>query len=82
MTERTIEELMLESQLRADRGAYPMDGINPVDAKEALPLISTRDRDEWAKGWSTVAQKYLNEAAKAPDAQSAGVAYKKAWRLY
>lgn len=80
--ERTIEELKVESQLRADRGAYPMGGINPADAKEALARISSRDRDEWAKGWSAVAQKYLDEAAKAPDQQSAGAAYKKAWRLY
>ncbi|WP_159460782.1 hypothetical protein [Polynucleobacter kasalickyi] len=45
VTERAIEELKVESQLRADRTAYPMGGINSADAQETLAWISTRDRE-------------------------------------
>lgn len=82
LVERTIEELKVEAQARTDRGAYPMGGINPQDARQALANISTRDRDEWAAGWGQVAQKYLNEAKSANNPKDAGLAYKKAWRLF
>lgn len=80
--ERNITELKEEAQLRANRGAYPMGGINPDDAKEALGQIMTRERDDWAKGWGNVAAKYMEEGKKASNAKEAGLAYKRAWRLY
>ncbi len=80
--ERNLEELKAESQFRADRGAYPMGGISSGDAKEALALIKNRDRDEWAKGWGAVAQKYLDEGKKASNPKDAGIAFRKAWRLF
>ncbi len=80
--ERNLEELKSESQFRADKGAYPMGGIASEDAKAALSLITTRERDDWAKGWGTVAQKYIAEGKKASNPKDAGIAFKKAWRLY
>jgi esterase FrsA len=42
--ERTIEEIKIEAQARAERGGYPMIGLDPSDVREALSNIKTRDR--------------------------------------
>jgi pimeloyl-ACP methyl ester carboxylesterase len=80
--ERTIEEIKVEAAARAERGAYPLGGLDPKDAAEALSLIQTRDRDEWAQAWSTVAQRYLDEATRATAPAAAAAAYRRAWRLF
>ena len=80
--ERNIDELKLESQFRADKGAYPMGGISSEDAKEALSYIKTRERDDWAAGWGKVAEKYIAQAKSSTNNKEAGLAYRKAWRLY
>jgi esterase FrsA len=80
--ERTIEEIKVEAQARAERGAYPLGGLDPGDVREALALIKTRDRDDWAKGWSTVAERYIASAENARTPAAASSAYKRAWRLY
>lgn len=80
--ERTIDEIKTEALARAQRGAYPLGGLDPKDVAEALSLIRTRDRDEWARGWSQVAQKYEDEARRAASPAAAAAAYRRAWRLY
>jgi len=37
--ERTIAEIKVETQARAERGAYPLGGLSPADVKDALALI-------------------------------------------
>jgi len=80
--ERTIEELKLETQARADKGAYPVIGLLPADVREALAMIKTRDRDEWAHAFSTVAQRYLDAAAHASTDAEKDTDYVRAWRLF
>ncbi len=80
--ERTIDEIKVEAQLRAEKGAYPMGGLDPLDVSQALTLIKTRDRDEWASGWSYVAQKYTDRAKLVDNQTEAALLYKRAWRLY
>ncbi len=80
--ERTIEEIKAEAQFRAERGAYPMGGLDPQDVSQALLLIKTRDRDDWANGWSLVAQKYMSQAIGAKNVEEAASLYKRAWRLF
>jgi hypothetical protein len=80
--ERTIEEIKLEAQARANRGGYPMGGLDPKDVEKALSNIHTRDRDEWAKNWSQVANGYVAQAQASSDRAVAAQAYKKAWRLF
>lgn len=80
--ERTIDEIKQESILRAEKGAYPLGGLSPQDVREALSYINTRDRDDWAAGFSKVAAKYMEMGQQASDPKSAGEAFKKAWRLY
>lgn len=80
--ERTIEEIKVESLARAQRGAYPLGGLDPKDVAEALALVKTRDRDEWAQGFGTVAERYFAEGQSAPDPARAAAAFRRAWRLF
>lgn len=80
--ERTIDEIKIEAQARANRGGYPMGGLDPKDVEKALLNIHTRDRDEWARSWSQVANGYVSEAQESTDRTKAAQAYKKAWRLF
>jgi len=82
---RTLDELKAETQTRADRNAYPLIGIKPADAREALARVTTLDRDEWAAAWSAVAERYDAAAASAEAAGRIGEAKENhlaAWRLY
>jgi len=81
-TDRTIEEIKSETLARSEAGAYPMLGIAPVDARDALALINSRDPDEWAASWSKVAERYMELARAAPNPKQADANYLKAWRLY
>ena len=63
--DRTIEEIKAETLARAQTGAYPALGIQPGDAADALARIGTRDPDQWAAGWSVVADGYMAKAKAA-----------------
>jgi esterase FrsA len=80
--ERTIEEIKVEAQARADRGAYPLIGLDPADVREALSHIQTRDPDQWAAAWSAVADRYYQAAATAMSPEEKRKNYLRAWRLY
>ena len=82
VAERTIEEVKQESLARAQRGAYPLGGLDPVDVAQALDLVKTRDRDDWASGWSQIAERYMEQGRVAASPATAAAAYKKAWRLF
>jgi esterase FrsA len=82
VTDRTIEEIKTEAQARADRGAYPLNGLDPADVREALALIKTRDGDAWAAGWGAIADRYMEKAKTAANPQEADANYLRAWRLY
>lgn len=81
-SDRTIDEIKSETLARSEQGAYPMLGIAPVDARDALALITTRDPDDWAAGWSKVADRYMERAKAATNPKEADANYLKAWRLY
>ena len=81
---RTLEEIKTEALARAQSGTYPLIGIDPADAREALANIHSMDPDEWAAGWSRVADRYeaQGKALEASDPKKADAAYLRAWRLY
>src|ERR1700755_461453 len=79
-TDRTIEEIKSETLARAETGAYPTLGIAPDDARASLALIVTRDPDEWAAGWSKIAERYIEKAKAAADPKIADANYLRAWR--
>ena len=80
--DRTIDEIKTETLARAQTGAYPVLGIQPVDASDALGRIRTRDPDEWAAAWSAVADGYMAKAKAASDPKEADANFVRAWRLY
>lgn len=80
--ERNINEIKHESMVRAKRGAYPLGGIDPQDAQQALDAIQTRDRDDWAAGWGKVADSYYQKGLKASSPAQAAENFKRAWRLF
>ena len=80
--DRTIDEIKAETLARAQTGAYPLLGIQPGDASDALGRITTRDPDQWAAAWSAVADGYVARARAASDPQAADTNYLRAWRLY
>jgi len=63
---------------------YPLIGLDPADVREAFSKINSTDNDEWAAGFSAVADRYMAEAkaAEASDSAKASALYVRAWRLY
>src|SRR5229473_3241307 len=82
--ERTLDEIKSEAIKRAENGMYPLIGLDPADVREAFAAIKTSDYDEWAAGFSAVADRYMAQAkaAEGTDAAKASALYVKAWRLY
>jgi esterase FrsA len=80
--ERTIDEIKVEAQARAERRNYPLIGLDPADVRDALAGIKTRDADEWAANWSAVADRYIAKAEAATSADDKRTNYLRAWRLY
>jgi hypothetical protein len=82
--ERTLDEIKAEAILRAQNGMYPLIGLDPDDVREAFALIHSRDDDEWAAAFMSVADRYMNEgkALEQSDAKKANADYIRAWRLY
>lgn len=81
---RTWSELKAETQARADRGAYPVFGIKPADAREALSRIHSLDPDQWGAAWARIGDRYFNRAVaeEKTDPSAATADYLSAWRLY
>lgn len=82
--QRTLEEVKAEAQARSDRNGYPLVGIKPEDAREALGKLTSLDRDEWAAAWSAIGDRYAAEAESlaAKDPRRADAVYMQAWRVY
>ena len=80
--DRTIDEIKTETLARAQTGAYPALGLQPVDASDALSRIKSRDADDWAAAWSAVADTYMAKAKAATDPKEADANFVRAWRLY
>jgi esterase FrsA len=82
--ERTIEEIKSEAVHRAEVGQYPLIGLDPADVKEALSHVQTKDKDEWASAFMSVADRYFDEAKalEKTDPKKADADYIRAWRLY
>jgi pimeloyl-ACP methyl ester carboxylesterase len=82
--QRTLDELKVEAQARADRNAYPLIGLKPDEVREALAKLTGLDRDEWAAAWSAIGERYATKAqaelATAP--AQADKDFMQAWRYY
>lgn len=83
-TERNLDEIKSEALKRAQNGGYPLIGLDPADVAEAFASIKTRDQDEWAAAFMSVADKYMAAAKslESTDRSKADANYIRAWRLY
>jgi esterase FrsA len=79
---RSLDELKLEIQRRADRGMPPLGGINADDARAALERIDSLNRDRWAEIWSGIGDRHFGNAAEAATADAAREYYWRAWRVH
>ena len=68
---RTLAEVKAEALARAERGSYPLIGLDPADVRTAFDAIATTDRDEWAAAWSAIGDRYTAQGD-----------HLRAWRLY
>ena len=82
--ERTLEELKTEAQARANRGAYPLEGLNPEEVREALGRLTSLDGDQWAASWSMIGDRYMTKAQKelASSPAEADKDFIQAWLYY
>jgi esterase FrsA len=82
--ERTLDEVKTEAIKRAENGMYPLIGLDPTDVREAFSNIKTTDNDEWAAGFSAVADRYMTEGNSllASNPAQADKDFVRAWRLY
>jgi esterase FrsA len=82
---RTLEELKEETQKRVDGNLAPAGGLKSEDAREALANLHSLDRDEWARAWSAIAERYEKRAKAEEESHSSKDAqndYLMAWRYY
>ena len=81
---RTWPELRAETQVRADRGAYPTNGLKPADVREALSHIDSLDRDQWGDAWIAIGDRYnaRAEAEQVARPDAAREDYYNAWLNY
>ena len=80
---RTLDEVQAECIARVDRNAYPLAGLVPAEAREALGRLTSLDRDAWAASWSTVGDRYMERGralpARSPEARET---FMTAWRYF
>ena len=82
--ERTIDEIKAEAIHRAENGMYPLIGVDPTDLREAFASIKTRDKDEWARAFMMLGDRYMAEgnSLATTDPVKADADYVRAWRVY
>src|SRR5215831_15599694 len=82
--ERTLDEIKEESIARAERGGYPLIGLDPADVREAFQSITSLDKDQWAAAWIAIGDRYYARAqgVGASNPAEAASDYLRAWRLY
>jgi esterase FrsA len=82
--ERTLDEIKTEALYRAENGIYPLIGLDPKDVSEAFTKIHSADRDEWAAGFMSVADRYMAEgqALEKGEPVKADADFVRAWHLY
>jgi hypothetical protein len=80
--ERTLDELKAEVQKRADHNAYPFNGMNADEVREALGHLKSLEPDEWAASWSTIGDRYVEKARSEKSADRTDDDFIKAWLWY
>ena len=80
---RTLDEVAAECIARVSRNAYPLAGLVPDEAREALARLASLDRDEWAASWSQIGDRYMERGrAQPPRSPEARDTFMTAYRYY
>lgn len=82
--ERTLGELKKEVQARAERQAYPCEGLKPGEVRDALSQLKSLAPDDWATAWSSLGDRYMQKASaeEASAPQLADKDFIQAWIYY
>ena len=81
---RPLAQIKAEVQARADRNAYPVNGLKPDEVREALSRIHHLNDGEWAAAWSMLGDRYMTKAQAelASSPEQANKDFVQAWRYY
>ena len=83
-TPRSLDELKDEVQIRAEKRAYPVSGVDPLEVREALGNLKSLERDEWAAVWTAIGDRHFERAKSLlpGDRASASQQYRDAIEYY
>ena len=81
MAERTPEDARAWLLERLERGAHPLDKVDPAAAREAIDSLRGLDPESWTACWDTAAERYAAAAAEAADPASRRQALLEAYRF-
>jgi len=62
--ERTLAELKVEVQTRADHNTYPLAGLSQGEDREALGRLNTLDPNEWTASWSILGEPLYGQGTR------------------
>ncbi len=81
---RTLTQLKVEVQERANRGAYPVAELKARDVEEALSHLKSLNHDDWALAWMPIGERYMAEAKQleASDKNAAAEAYQQGMQYF
>jgi esterase FrsA len=66
---------------RLERGAHPLDTVDPDAAREGIEALRGLDPESWAAAWGSVADRFAAEASRAADPVARREALLQAYRL-
>lgn len=82
MTEqRTLESGKAWLLDRLERGAHPLDGVDPHAARTTIEELEGLDPKSWTTAWGSAAERFAAEAKSATDRQAERAARWQAYRL-
>ncbi len=81
MAERTPEDARAWLLERLERGAHPLDKVDPAAAREAIDSLRGLDPESWTACWDSAAEQYAAAAAEAADPASRRQALLEAYRF-
>jgi esterase FrsA len=79
--QRSLEDGRAWLRQRLERGVHPLDGLEQDAAREAVETLRGLDPESWAAAWGAGADRFVAEAAQAPDPGARREAWLQAYRF-
>ena len=81
MTEtRTLEDGQAWLRARLERGAHPLDGIEPTAAQRTIDGLKGLDPESWTAAWGSLADEFAAKARAATGAEAERAAWLQAYQ--